>query len=500
MIKRIAQAWAFSAILLLSNYIDQTSTAGDARMRSPVALTRVALAHLTDILLVALIFAALLAGLRILRAWPRVRWVLTAGLPIILLLRNLNLLPFDVPVAAVWAVCTAWIATLLFLILRHKTVAEKVYSQGSSLLTGLAIFALVMTWQLGRATLWRPGPQAFSSAIPAAGANRPRLVWIIFDELAYKPVFEDRDPSLRLPNLDRLRNESTLYTDMTPIAYRTTRAIPSLLVGQPVTDVAYTAKNEYLVQTENGPHWKPFDVNATLFGMARDRGISTSVVGWYVAYCPILAKIVNDCYWSNDDAQDRGPTSLDASFAENVWFPLKVMVEQAFAPSRAWADVAEWNAQGHIASVKDLQRHALETAATSQADILYLHLPAPHPPAFWDRKTGTFATGGSYLDSLAFTDKLLGQILDVLEAQPRWQSTTLIVQGDHSWRTEMWRPLPGWSAEDERISHGGQWNPRPVLMVHEAGEKSGKTTAAPTSVMFVHDRVAAAIRSFPATP
>jgi hypothetical protein len=308
-------------------------------------------------------------------------------------------------------------------------------------------------------------------------------------------VFEERDPSLALPNLDRLRSESTLYSDMRPIAYRTTRAVPSLLLGQAVTDVEYTAQNQYLVQIGDDSHWKTFDANASLFGMAKQRGLTTSIVGWYVAYCPVFAGIATDCYWSNEDAQDRGPTSTGASFAQNVWFPLRILAEQITSPSRAWADVARWNGEGHIVSVENVRDHALQTIANSQADILFLHLPAPHPPAFWDRKTGTFAVGGSYLDSLDFSDRLLGQILNLLETQPRWAATTLIVQGDHSWRTAMWRPLPGWSAEDERASHGGQWDPRPVLMIHAPGQKSAETVAEPTSVMYVHEAVAADIQT-----
>jgi len=35
MIKRLAQAWGFASILLLPDYIDLTSQAGDARMRVP---------------------------------------------------------------------------------------------------------------------------------------------------------------------------------------------------------------------------------------------------------------------------------------------------------------------------------------------------------------------------------------------------------------------------------------------------------------------------------
>ena len=494
MIKRIAQAWGFAAILLLPNYIDLTSSTGDARMRFPSPLTRIALAQLTDFAIVALVFAGLMAVLRRLKPCPKIRWALMALMPVFLLVRNLNVFPFDVPSTVVLALSGIWIATVIVLILRAPASAKKLRQAGSAVLTGFAVFALVMTWQLARAALWRPGPQAYASPVPAQPASKPRLVWILFDELAYLPTFEARDSSLNLPNLDRLRRESTLYTDMTPIAYRTTRAVPSLLLGRSVTDVVYTADNRYLVRTDDSPHWQPFDVNASLFGLAKQRGLTTSIVGWYVAYCPIFAGVATECYWCNDDAQDRGPTSLDASFAENVWFPLRILVEQFVAPGKAWADQARWSSEGHIGSVKDVSQHALHTLANSQADLIYLHIPAPHPPAFWDRRTHTFAVGGSYLDSLDYSDRLLGKMLDILEVQPRWAATTLIVQGDHSWRTRMWRPLPGWSAEDERISHGGAWDPRPVLLIHAAGQNNAETMRAPTSLMFVHDFVAAQIR------
>ena len=126
--------------------------------------------------------------------------------------------------------------------------------------------------------------------------------------------------------------------------------------------------------------------------------------------------------------------------------------------------------------------------------MIYLHIPSPHPHPFWNRRTGQFAVGGSYLDSLDYSDRLLGEMLAVLEKQPRWAATMLLVQGDHSWRTQMWRPQPGWSAEDERVSHGGEWDPRPVLLIHVPGEQDTETVTAPTSLMFVHDFVAAQIQ------
>jgi arylsulfatase A-like enzyme len=497
MTKQVAQAWAFASILLLPNYADLTSGAGDARMRSPVPLTGIALAQITDLVLVSLTFFGLMALLRSLPAWPKIRWVLMALLPSLLFARNLDVMPFDVPNSVVCAIYLSWAGLLILLILEFPKFAAKLSNAGSTLLAGFVVFAMVMTFQLGRAMLWRPGPQAFTTPVAAHSTSRPRLVWILFDELAYQPTFEARDPSLQLPNFDRLRSESTLYTDMTPIAYRTTRAVPSLLLGRTVTDVTYTANNNYLVKIEETPEWQVFDARDTLFGMAARQGLTTSVVGWYIAYCPVLVGIATDCYWANEDAQDRGPTSTGASYAENVWFPLRILAERTYAPARAWADVAAWNAKSHAEAVRDLEQRALETAANSQADIIYLHLPVPHPPAVWDRRTDEYALGGSYLDSLDLSDRILGKILDELESQPRWSETTLIVHGDHSWRTRMWRPLPGWSAEDERISHGGQFDPRPLLLIHSPGQQSPQTVTTPTSVMYIHDRVAAEIRSFP---
>lgn len=495
MMKRIAQAWAFASILLLPNYIDITSGGGDARMRVPAPLTKIVLAHLTDMAIVAVVFGVVMALLRKLRAWPQVRWALVATLPPLLFARNLNVMPFAIPGLVVLAIALAWIGFVVFLALRLPQRYAQLSNAGSALLTGFVCFAMVMTFQLVRGGFWSPGPQSFSTPIATAPATRPRLVWILFDELAYQPVFEDRDASLQLPNFDRLRAESTLYTDVQPIADRTTRAVPSLLSGEIVSDVDYTAGNKYLIQTKHDPHWTQFDAPDSLFGQARRAGLTTSIVGWYVAYCPIFAQIATQCYWSNDDAQDRGPTNLDASYAANVWVPLRVMMEQAFDPRLEWDDESRWNAEGHMQSVKDVSRHALDTLTNTNADIIYLHLPTPHPVGFWNRRTHKFEPGGSYLDGLDYSDRLLGQMLSILQAQPRWAATTLLVQGDHSWRTWMWRPLPGWSAEDERISHGGQWDPRPMLMIHAPGQDAPQTVTAPTSLMHVHDFVAEQIRA-----
>jgi len=495
MIKRISQAWGFAAILLLPGYIDLTSTLGDERMRVPWPLTRLVLAQLIDLAIVALVFAGLLAVLRDLKVWPQIRWFVLALLPIYLLVCSLRIFPFRVPYAAVAIVAVAWITLLALLIFRVPNIAQKLYGLGSAVLTGAVVFAFVMTAQLVSAAFWRPGIQIFSGSVPVESAAKPRLVWIIFDELAYKPVFEARDPSLDLPNFDRLRLQSTIYSNVTPIGYHTNLVVPSLLSGRIVTSSTFTAKNQLIVRTADDPRWEPFDSGSSLFGMAKQHGVSTSIVGWYLAYCPTFVSTATECYWSNDDTEDGAPPAINASFADDVLFPLRIVAEQLVAPRVAVADVAHWESLSHVATVKDMSQHALAALANSQADIIYLHMPVPHPPAFWDRRSHNYGVGGSYLDSLDYSDRFLGQILDVLEAEPRWQQTTLILQGDHSWRTKIWRTTPGWSAEDERVSNGGKWDPRPLLIIHAAGQNNEVTVASPTSLMFVHDFVAAQIQA-----
>jgi hypothetical protein len=72
-----------------------------------------------------------------------------------------------------------------------------------------------------------------------------------------------------------------------------------------------------------------------------------------------------------------------------------------------------------------------------------------------------------------------------LKASPRWQETTVIVQGDHSWRTELWESLPAWTDEDDAASRG-IFDQRPAVIIHQAGQTTPATVSTPWSVLNVH--------------
>ena len=162
-------------------------------------------------------------------------------------------------------------------------------------------------------------------------------------------------------------------------------------------------------------------------------------------------------------------------------------------PGKAWKDIADWNAEGHIASVKDVSRHALQTLANSQADIIYLHIPAPHPPEFWDRRTGNLLPEGRtsirWIIPIGFWGKCL-----------RAPGRTALggYNFDRAGRSLLAHKNVAASAGMERggRAHLQWWQMGPASRpAHpHGGEQSAETVTASTSLMFVHDFVATQIQ------
>jgi hypothetical protein len=93
------------------------------------------------------------------------------------------------------------------------------------------------------------------------------------------------------------------------------------------------------------------------------------------------------------------------------------------------------------------------------------------------------------LDSLALADRTLGELMAAMEASPRWPKTTVVVNGDHSWRISLWRDqLLQWSPEDQEISQG-VFDPRPALLVHLPAQSSPATVTTAFPLVQLHDLI-----------
>jgi len=142
----------------------------------------------------------------------------------------------------------------------------------------------------------------------------------------------------------------------------------------------------------------------------------------------------------------------------------------------------------------DVMKQAEDLLRDQRIRFVFLHLPIPHPPGIYDRTTHRISSHGDYLDNLVLADDTLGALMKIVGSTEDSQHTTVILSSDHSWRTFAWKPGPDWSPEEERVTNGGKFDDRPVLMVHLAGSDSGELISRPLSGLAVHSILGGLLR------
>ena len=489
MLKKLSQCIGLAALILVMNYGDLLGGGYDVRMHVPFALNGIVYAQLADILLLGLLLFAILAPLSRTRLYPWVQLLLAIVVPPYLIERTRAELPFHLLNGILILLALVWAAILLLLFLKFKGWYRHLMRVGDFAGIFLAVFACGSILQLLWVVHWKPGPHqqtADWATTPQPPRQHPLLVWVIFDELSYDQVFAHRAHDLALPNFDALRSQSTVFTDAQPIGDKTVKILPSLLSGHTINDYRFDFENRLKVHYPGVRGFHPLDGTKTVFADAKQEGWRTAAVGWYNPYCTLYAGAIDDCYWMSRDMID-GPMAQGKSFWENTYTPLQQVGEQIVAPAHASRDLCTYDVRQRYKTYIDLEQHTSQLLQTDQADFIFLHLPIPHSPSIWSRtrRSYTQQCGSSYLDNLALTDRELGQILSTLESSPRWKDTTLIVEGDHSWRTYLWNDQPSWTDEDDEASRSG-FDPRPAVIIHQAGQTQPQVNATPWSLLNVH--------------
>ena len=319
--KKFAQCIGIASLVLVTNYGQFLGGGSDARMHTPVPLTAICMAQITDILLVTGLLFALLMGLRRTRFYLWARLVLAILIPPYLIERSQSLFPVGTVEGYVIVMTVIWAALLLLLLLRFPVWYRRSMRIASWGCAACALFALSSIGQLIWVASWRPGPHIKTAVWSAYGqpkssqpaAAQPprqhkRIVWILFDELSYQQVFERRARDLPMPNFDALKAQSTIFTNVQPVGYKTVKIIPSLFSNQRIDDFHYSVKNRFWLHEDGGSvrAWRRLTGSGTIFADAQQRGWRTSVVGWYNPYCTIYGDALDDCYWTNQDRFD-GP-------------------------------------------------------------------------------------------------------------------------------------------------------------------------------------------------
>jgi hypothetical protein len=489
MLKRLCQCIGLASLILVVNYGELLGGGADVRMHVPYPLIGICLAQIADILLLGLgLFVVLsFAARTTYYSWVRLMVMILA--PPYLLERTRTVIPLELTDGVILIFGVIWASLLLLLLLRFPLGYKRVIRVGDAVGVFFAVFGIFGIAQLVSVMTWRPGPQQIKAAWsrgPQPPRDHPRVVWVIFDELSYDQLFEHRAHDLALPNFDALRAQSTLYTNMQPVGLKTVKIVPSLLSGGVIDDFRYGFDNTFKVHYDGVHGWHGLDGSGTIFHDAERAGWRTAAVGWYNPYCTIYGSALDSCYWTNLDRTD-GDMAQRYSLWRNTARPFQGLAIQLVSPALADRRSCDFDVRQRLQTHLNLQQHAEDLIKQDQADFIFLHLPIPHSPNIWSRVNDDYARGcgSSYLDNLALVDRTLGSVMALLQQSPRWKDTTVIVQGDHSWRIMLWDWLPAWTEEDDQASRG-EFDPRPMLLIHNAGQTQAQTDGRALSLLFVH--------------
>jgi arylsulfatase A-like enzyme len=79
---------------------------------------------------------------------------------------------------------------------------------------------------------------------------------------------------------------------------------------------------------------------------------------------------------------------------------------------------------------------ARHLVARPEIGLVLLHLPVPHPPAYYDRKSGLINSEipGTYEDGLALLDRTLQELRTTMEAAGQWEGSFVLITTDHPLR------------------------------------------------------------------
>jgi hypothetical protein len=393
----------------------------------------------------------------------------------------------------------ALVATPLLVTFWRPALEEKfetVVAFASTLLVFASISGVVILFQLAwfgwqARSLNAQIPLSHSVADQSTSAGRPRIIWIVFDELSYEQVYERRFRGLQLPAFDQLASQATVFTHTIPAGIRTEQVLPSLMTGELGDDDRPSADGKQLsIHNPESNAWLKFDEHNSVFQDALNAGYSSAVVGWYNPYCRILPDILNRCFWAFGALTSNGLLPTASTFRANIIEPMLYATGAAsayrFLPFlRQIPDATVLASELHISDYQVLLDAANKVLDDRSANFVLLHLPIPHPNGIYDRVKGKFALShSSYIDNLALTDKCLAHLRSTLEQSHEWNSSTIVIMGDHSWRTELiWRSSPGWTKEDEIASHGGRFDDRPTYIVKLPQQHEGVRIETPFSAL-----------------
>ena len=336
--------------------------------------------------------------------------------------------------------------------------------------------------------------------LPLPPEPRPRVLWMVFDELDQRLVFSERPATIRLPELDRFKAQAVYANHGYPPGDRTLRSLPAFTTGKRISRVNPVGVDELILTLAEGGEEIPWSTMPNIFTEAYDGGFNTALVGAYFPSCRIIGESLTTCSWHATGFWNYSSGTLSANVLHQVMVLAHTIpiVGPLYFEYDAWSGTAG-RSKSQEAYQQVLQR-ALRTSTDPRLGLVLIHWPVPHPPGIYDRVTDSLALAGNYLDNLELVDRALGEIRTAMEDAGLWDKSVVLVTSDHWWRTNEWSGMAGWTEEEEAISGDKEADHRVPFMLKMPGQKETLDYTEVFNTVLTHDLLLAILREEISTP
>jgi hypothetical protein len=342
-------------------------------------------------------------------------------------------------------------------------------------------------------------------AVAQNGIKRPapRVIWLLFDEFDQRLAFDNRQPGVELPELDRLRSESFVGMHVLQTAGFTMLAVPSLISSRIFSHAEAADASTLLVQPSGSGSMVSWRDQPNVFRRARDQGANAALVGWHHPYCRVLGDSLARCFdqvgVNSSDALATETYFVDRGLARSViavfewrWKSFLGLFSRSGETDHDLNRFIQSDQQQQYFQIRD---HAYQEAVDPRIDFLYVHFPTPHLFAIYDaqRKDFTLSEKTTYFDNLALVDRTVGELRKKLEQAGMWDTTTLLISADHGLRYVLWHGGMNWTPQFDRLLENGQ-SPTVPFIVKLGGENKPAVYDPPFSAVVTGDLALAVLR------
>jgi hypothetical protein len=304
----------------------------------------------------------------------------------------------------------------------------------------------------------------------------PRVLWILCDEWDYRLTFVDPDQTLQLPEISRLRGEVLFADHAMPPGPETPVSIPGYFTGKFVQSVAYDGPRELQVMYRGASEAVPWSTQPNIFARARELGFNTALVDWFHPTCRVLNGL-SYCKWWELAMQHN-------SMGRSFWPLLANQPRSLFETTMLSVFGQSLSVRQQVDTYHAILDDGLAVANDAKFGFSFVHLPIPHAPHAYDRRTGRFTLKNSpirgYIDSLALLDRTLGEIRQSMMAAGTWDKTTVLMTSDHPYR------------EAELLD--GKSDPRIPFLLKLASQKEGRLYNQPFNAILTGDFLLAVLK------